>query len=137
MPSASAGVRIGADPLGGASVHYWEAISERLEIDLTVVNPDRRPAVGLHDPGLGRQDPDGLFEPVRDGFVGVPDVRRAGALRIATGNDADADRHGIVTHDAGLMNPNHYLAVAIDYLYRHRGDGPETSESARPWCHRR
>ena len=110
-------MHIGADPLGGASVAYWAAIAERLHLDLTVRQQGRRPAVGVHDAGLGRQDPDGLLVAVRDGLGG-----REGAATydIATGNDADADRHGIVTPDAGLMNPNHYLAVAIDYLYSHR-----------------
>ena len=101
----------------------------------TVVNPSRRPDVGVHDAGLGRQDPDGLLVAVRDGVAG-----RRGATQydIATGNDADADRHGIVTPDAGLMNPNHYLAVAIQYLYSHRPDWPRRRRrSARPWCRRR
>ena len=115
-----AGVRIGADPLGGASVDYWGAIAERHRLDLTVVNPRGRPDLAVHDAGLGRQDPDGLLVAVRDGLAGRADRGRRARYDIATGNDADSDRHGIVTPDAGLMNPNHFLAVAIEYLYSHR-----------------
>ena len=110
-----AGVHIGADPLGGASVDYWAAIAERHRLDLTVVNPARRPDVAVHDPRLGRQDPHGLLVAVRDG---VADRHRRDEFQIATGNDADADRHGIVTPDGGLLNPNHFLAVAIDVPLR-------------------
>ena len=117
----SAGVRIGADPLGGASVAYWGAIAERYGLDLTVRQRDRRPDLAVHDARLGRQDPDGLLVAVRDG---VADRRSATGYDITTGNDADADRHGIVTPDAGLMNPNHYLAVAISYLFGHRDGWP-------------
>ena len=92
-----AGVRIGADPLGGASVAYWGAIAERLRARSDRGQPGRRPAVRVHDAGLGRQDPDGLLVAVRDGLAGV---RRGTASPISTGNDADADRHGIVTADA-------------------------------------
>ncbi|MHC2185264.1 phosphoglucomutase [Rathayibacter agropyri] len=111
-----AGVRIGADPLGGASVHYWQLIAEMYELDLTVVNGEVDPAWGfmtLDWDGKIRMDPS---SPSAMASV----VARAGDFDILTGNDADADRHGIVTPDGGLMNPNHYLAVAIDYLYRHR-----------------
>lgn len=111
-----AGVRIGADPLGGASVHYWQLIAEMYELDLTVVNGEVDPAWGfmtLDWDGKIRMDPS---SPSAMASV----VARAGEYDILTGNDADADRHGIVTPDGGLMNPNHYLAVAIDYLYRHR-----------------
>ncbi|QHC56337.1 phosphoglucomutase (alpha-D-glucose-1,6-bisphosphate-dependent) [Rathayibacter tanaceti] len=111
-----AGVHIGADPLGGASVHYWQLIAEMYELDLTVVNSEVDPAWGfmtLDWDGKIRMDPS---SPSAMASV----VARAGDFDILTGNDADADRHGIVTPDGGLMNPNHYLAVAIDYLYRHR-----------------
>ena len=80
----------------------------------------RRPAVRVHDTRLGRQDPDGLLVAVRDGLA----RGRRGDYQIATGSDADADRHGIVTRDGGLMNPNHYLAVAIGYLYANRPGWP-------------
>jgi len=111
-----AGVHIGADPLGGASVAYWSAISERLGLDLTVLNTTVDPAwpfMTLDWDGKIRMD-------CSSPYVMASVVAKAGNYDIATGNDADSDRHGIVTPDAGLMNPNHYLAVAIDYLYSHR-----------------
>jgi len=115
-----AGIRIGADPLGGASVHYWEAIAERHRLDLTVVNPvvDRTfRFMTLDWDGKIRMD------------CSSPNAMRSlinnrGDYQICTGNDTDSDRHGIITADAGLMNPNHFLAVAISYLYRHRDDWP-------------
>ncbi len=115
-----AGVRIGADPLGGASVDYWAAIAERHNLKLSVVNPlvdaTWRFMTLDHD-GKIRMDcssPDAMASLIanRDHY------------QIATGNDADSDRHGIVTPDAGLMNPNHYLAAAIDYLYTNRPSWP-------------
>jgi phosphoglucomutase len=108
-----AGVRIGADPLGGASVAYWGEIAERHGLDLTVVNPRVDPQwafMTLDWDGKIRMDcssPSAMAS-----LIGAKDD-----YDISTGNDADADRHGIVTPDAGLMNPNHYLAVAIRYLY--------------------
>ena len=120
-----AGVRIGADPLGGASVDYWAAIAERHNLELTVVNPlvdaTWRFMTLDHD-GKIRMDcssPDAMAGLIKT-LIGNPD-----RYQIATGNDADSDRHGIVTPDAGLMNPNHYLAVAIDYLYTHRPSWPD------------
>ncbi len=115
----ASGVRIGADPLGGASVHYWGEIAERHGLDLTVVNPEVDPRFAfmtLDWDGKIRMDCSSpsamasLVEAMAATDGGSP-------FDVATGNDADADRHGIVTPDAGLMNPNHYLAVAIDYLY--------------------
>jgi phosphoglucomutase len=110
------GIRIGADPLGGASVNYWKYIAEHYGLDLTVVNPAVDPRWGFMtldwDEKI-RMDPS---SPSAMASV----VARAGEYDILTGNDADADRHGIVTPDGGLMNPNHYLAVAIRYLYTHR-----------------
>jgi phosphoglucomutase len=112
----AAGVRIGADPLGGASVAYWGAIAERLGLDLTVVNPRTDAQFGfmtLDWDGKIRMDcssPSAMAS-----LVAAKDQ-----YDIATGNDADADRHGVVTPDAGLMNPNHYLSVAIEYLLTHR-----------------
>ena len=116
----AAGVRIGADPLGGASVAYWAAIRDRLGLDVTVVNETVDPRwafMTLDWDGRIRMDPS---SPQAMASL----VARAGDGRfdVLTGNDADADRHGIVTPDAGLMNPNHYLAVAIDHLYRSRPD---------------
>ncbi|BBY21869.1 phosphoglucomutase (alpha-D-glucose-1,6-bisphosphate-dependent) [Mycobacterium stomatepiae] len=115
-----AAVRIGADPLGGASVDYWGAIAERHNLDLTVVNPlvdaTWRFMTLDHD-GKIRMD---CSSP--DAMAGL--IANRDHYQIATGNDADSDRHGIVTPDAGLMNPNHYLAAAIDYLYTHRPAWP-------------
>jgi phosphoglucomutase len=111
-----AGVRIGADPLGGASVDYWAAIAERHRLDLTVVNPLVDPTwrfMTLDWDGKIRMD---CSSPSAMASL----VGRRAEFQVATGNDADADRHGIVTPDAGLMNPNHFLAVAIAYLLSHR-----------------
>jgi len=119
----AAGVRIGADPLGGASVAYWGAIGERYGLDLTVVNPVVDATfrfMTLDWDGKIRMD---CSSP--DAMAAL--IARQHDFTIATGNDTDADRHGIVTPDGGLLNPNHYLAVAIDYLYRHRDDWPGTA----------
>jgi len=108
-----AGIRIGADPLGGAAVDYWGAIAERHRLDMTVVNPLVDPTwrfMTLDWDGKIRMD---CSSP--SAMASLIDKRDQ--FQIATGNDADADRHGIVTPDAGLMNPNHYLSVAIHYLY--------------------
>ncbi|HWD61135.1 MAG TPA: phosphoglucomutase (alpha-D-glucose-1,6-bisphosphate-dependent), partial [Humibacter sp.] len=113
-----AGVRIGADPLGGASAHYWSLIGEKYGLDLTVVNPVIDPQWGfmtLDWDGKIRMDPS---SPSAMASV----LKHKDDFDVLTGNDADADRHGIVTPDGGLMNPNHYLAVAIQYLYTHRPD---------------
>ncbi len=115
-----AGVRIGADPLGGASVAYWGRIAEQHGIDLTVVNPHTDPTwrfMTLDWDGKIRMD-------CSSPYAMASLIEQRDRFRIATGNDADADRHGIVTPDAGLMNPNHYLAVAISYLYAHRDRWP-------------
>src|SRR5262249_17762571 len=116
----AAGIRIGADPLGGASVAYWGAIGERYGPDLTVVNPAGDPPfrfMTLDWDGKIRMDCSSPFA-----MAGL--IARQHDFTVATGNDTDADRHGIVTPDGGLLNPNHYLAVAIDYLYRHRTGWP-------------
>ena len=116
----NAGVRIGADPLGGASVEYWAAIAERHGLDLTVVNPRVDPRwefMTLDWDGKIRMDcssPSAMASLVR---IMAGDGTGSAPYDLATGNDADSDRHGIVTPDAGLMNPNHYLAVAIQYLF--------------------
>src|SRR5688500_14574375 len=112
----SAGIRIGADPLGGASVAYWGEIASRHDLDLTVVNPDVDPTfrfMTLDWDGKIRMDcssPHAMASLIalRDRFD------------IAFGNDTDNDRHGIVTRSRGLLNPNHYLAVAISYLFTNR-----------------
>ncbi len=112
----SAGVRIGADPMGGASVGYWGEIGSRHRLDLTVVNPEVDPTwrfMTLDTDGKIRMD---CSSPNAMASL----IAQRERFDIATGNDADSDRHGIVTPDAGLMNPNHFLAVAIGYLFRHR-----------------
>ncbi|WP_432545717.1 phosphoglucomutase (alpha-D-glucose-1,6-bisphosphate-dependent) [Kineococcus sp. SYSU DK004] len=116
-----AGVRIGADPLGGASVAYWGEVAERHGLDLTVVNPLVDPTwrfMTLDHDGKIRMD---CSSPAAMHSL----IDRRSEFQIATGNDADADRHGIVTPDYGLMNPNHYLAVAIQYLFSHRDGWPQ------------
>src|SRR5690348_1665422 len=116
----AAGVRIGADPLGGASVAYWGEIGDRYGLDLTVVNPVVDATfrfMTLDWDGKIRMD---CSSPSAMASL----IARQHEFSVATGNDTDADRHGIVTPDGGLMNPNHYLAVAIEYLYQHRDGWP-------------
>jgi phosphoglucomutase len=110
---AASGLRIGVDPLGGAAVDYWAAIGERYGLDLTVTNPTVDPTFGfmtLDWDGRIRMDPSSRF--AMAGLVGLRD-----RFDLALGNDADADRHGVVVPGAGLMNPNHVLAAAISYLF--------------------
>jgi phosphoglucomutase len=119
-----AGVRIGADPLGGAAVHYWGEIADRHGLDLTVVNPLVDATwrfMTLDWDGKIRMD---CSSPSAMASL----ISNKDAYDISTGNDADADRHGVVTPDGGLMNPNHYLAVAIRYLYG--GGRPSWPEGA-------
>jgi phosphoglucomutase len=112
----AAGVRIGIDPLGGAALPYWQPVKERYDLDLTVVNPKVDPQFGFmtldHD---GKIRMDCSSPHAMASLVGLKDK-----FSVAFGNDPDADRHGIVTPSAGLLNPNHYLAVAINYLLTHR-----------------
>ncbi|WIE76231.1 phosphoglucomutase (alpha-D-glucose-1,6-bisphosphate-dependent) [Curtobacterium sp. MCSS17_007] len=118
-----AGVKIGADPLGGASLPYWERIRDHYGLDLTVVNPEVDPTwafMTLDWDGKIRMDPSSPS--AMASVLALKDD-----FDVLTGNDADSDRHGIVTPDGGLMNPNHYLAVAIEYLYAHR---PEWRDDA-------
>lgn len=109
-------LKLGADPLGGASVDYWEPIKAKYGLDITVVNTKVDPRFAFmsvdHD---GKIRMDCSSPQAMAGLIGMKD-----AYAIAFGNDPDADRHGIVTPSAGLMNPNHYLAVAIQYLFTHR-----------------
>jgi phosphoglucomutase len=116
-----AGLSLGVDPLGGAAVHYWERIQEVCHLDITVVNPRIDPTFGFmtldHD-GKIRMDCSSPY--AMAGLVQLKD-----RYRVAFGNDPDADRHGIVTPSAGLMNPNHYLAVAIRYLLTNRPGWPK------------
>src|SRR3954469_19333040 len=116
----ASGIRIGADPLGGASVAYWGVIAEKYGLDLTVVNPDVDPTfrfMTLDWDGKIRMD-------CSSPYAMASLIAQKNRFQLATGNDADADRHGIVTPDAGLMNPNHYLSVAINYLFTVRTDWP-------------
>lgn len=126
-----AGIRIGADPLGGAAVAYWQEIADRHSLELTVVNPQVDPRwafMPLDTDGQIRMDCSSphamatLETTMRP--TGSSGSAGEAPYDVATGNDADADRHGIVTPDAGLMNPNHYLAVAIHYLLNNRPDWP-------------
>jgi phosphoglucomutase len=119
MEAISAGlVKIGIDPLGGAAVSYWQAIGERYRLDLTVVNTQIDPTfkfMTLDHDGKIRMDCSSPY--AMASLVNLKDQ-----YQIAMGNDADADRHGIVTPGVGLMNPNHYLSVAIDYLLANRSN---------------
>jgi phosphoglucomutase len=116
----AAGLKLGVDPLGGASLVYWEPIRERYGLDLTVVNPSLDPTFAFmtvdHD-GQLRMD---CSSP--HAMAGL--IRLKDRFQVAFGNDPDSDRHGIVTPSAGLLNPNHFLAVAIRYLFAHRPDWP-------------
>jgi phosphoglucomutase len=111
-----AGLKLGVDPLGGAARSYWEPINTTYKLDITVVNPVIDPTFSFmtvdHD-GVIRMDCSSPYAMAR--LVGLKDK-----YRVAFANDPDSDRHGIVTPSAGLMNPNHYLAVAIQYLLAHR-----------------
>ncbi len=114
----SAGLEIGVDPMGGAAVHYWEPIAERYNLSIDVVNNIVDPAFAFmpldHD-GKVRMDCSSRFAMQRM-------VTKVDGYDIAFGNDPDVDRHGIVTKKDGLMNPNHYLAVAGKYLFEHRSE---------------
>ena len=116
----AAGLTLGVDPLGGAAAPYWEPISAVYHVDITVVNPTIDPTFAFmtvdHD-GRIRMDPSSAYAMARL-------VALKAQYRLACANDADADRHGIVTPSAGLLNPNHYLAVAIRYLLTHRPHWP-------------
>ena len=120
----AAGLKIGVDPLGGAAVAYWSRIAETYGLDIEVVNPAVDPAFAFmtldHD-GKIRMDCSSPY--AMASLVGLKD-----RFAIAFGNDADVDRHGIVTRSVGLMNPNHYLAVAIHYLLCHRPQWPTTAK---------
>ena len=112
----SAGVKIGIDPMGGAGVAYWGPIAERYGLDITVVNEHVDPTFAFM-----RVDKDGKIRmDCSSPYAMAGLVELKDRFDIACGNDTDYDRHGIVTKSVGLMNPNHYLSVAIDYLYQNR-----------------
>ena len=118
------GLHIGADPMGGAAADYWPIIAERLDLNIDVVNAEVDPTwsfMTLDWDGKIRMD---CSSPHAMASL----IANRNRFDIATGNDADADRHGIVTPDAGLMNPNHYLAAAVDYLFTHRPDWPKDAK---------
>ena len=119
----AAGLRLGVDPLGGASLPYWQPIADTYGLDLTIVNTSDDPRFGFmtvdHD-GRIRMDCSSPY--AMAGLIGLKD-----RFDLAFANDPDADRHGIVTPSAGLLNPNHYLAVAIDYLLTHRPHWPASA----------
>ena len=117
------GLRIGADPMGGASVDYWSAIADHYRLDLTVVNPNVD-----YQFGFMTLDWDGKIRMDCSSQYSMASlIENRANFDISTGNDADADRHGIVTADSGLMNPNHFLAVSIDYLYKSRKGWDESA----------
>jgi phosphoglucomutase len=118
---AKAGLKLGTDPLGGAGLGYWDRIAERYGLDIEVVNNKVDQQFGFM-----RRDKDGKIRMDCSSpyaMAGLIDLRER--FDLAFGNDPDFDRHGIVTRKSGLMNPNHYLAVAIEYLYEHRKDWPQ------------
>jgi phosphoglucomutase len=109
-------VSIGADPMGGASVEYWGEIGSRYNLNLTVINPNVDFQFGFINLDWDEKIRMDCSSP----YTMTSLIENKSKFTISTGNDADADRHGIVTSDAGLMNPNHFLAVSIDYLFRNR-----------------
>jgi phosphoglucomutase len=120
---ASAGLKLGVDPMGGAAVAFWEPIAERYGLSIEVVNPLVDPTFGfmpLDKDGKIRMDCSSPY--AMRGLIDLKD-----RFDIAFGNDTDADRHGIVTRAGGLLNPNHFLAVAVWYLFQHRPDWPATA----------
>ena len=120
---AASGLKLGVDPLGGAAVNYWAPIAEHFKLNLEIVNPVVDPAFGfmtLDKDGKIRMDCSSPY--AMQGLIGLKDQ-----FDIAFGNDTDVDRHGIVTRSAGLLNPNHFLAVAIWYLFQNRPDWPSSA----------
>jgi phosphoglucomutase len=126
---AAAGVRLGADPMGGAGVGYWHRIAERWGLALEVVNPQVDPTfafIPVDRDGKVRMDCSSPW--AMAGLIGLRE-----RFDVAFGNDPDFDRHGIVTREGGLMNPNHFLSAAADHLFRNRPGWPDTAGWGRPW----
>jgi phosphoglucomutase len=120
---SKAGLKIGVDPMGGAAVAYWRPIAECYDLNLEITQPDVDPTFRfMHVDRDGKIRMDCSSPYAMAGLIAMKDN-----YRIAFGNDPDVDRHGIVTPSAGLLNPNHYLAVAIDYLFTHRHGWPTTA----------
>ena len=120
---ASAGLKLGVDPMGGSAVHFWEPIAERYGVSIELVNRTVDPTFGfmpLDKDGKIRMDCSSAY--AMQGLISLKDK-----FDIAFGNDPDADRHGIVTREAGLLNPNHYLAAAIWYLFQNRPGWPDNA----------
>ena len=120
---AGAGLRIGVDPMGGAGINYWAPITDRYKLDITIVNQRVDPTFSfmtVDKDGKIRMDCSSPY--AMASLIGLKD-----GYDIAFGNDPDYDRHGIVTGGAGLLNPNHYLAVAINYLFQHRPAWPTSA----------
>lgn len=121
---AGAGLKIGVDPMGGAGINYWEPIADRYKLDLTVVNRRIDPTFGFMT-----VDKDGIIRmDCSSPYAMASLIKLKDDFDIAFGNDPDFDRHGIVTRSHGLLNPNHYLAVAIDYLFKHRPKWPQNAK---------
>jgi phosphoglucomutase len=119
----ASGLKLGVDPLGGASVAYWAAIRDQYKLDLTVTNETVDPQFGFMTvdwDGKIRMDPSSPY--AMAGLVALKD-----RFDVAFANDADADRHGIVTASGGLMNPNHFLSAAVEYLFGHRDFRPDVA----------
>jgi phosphoglucomutase len=124
---ADARVRIGVDPMGGAAIHIWQRVAEEYGIALDVTNPEVDATFAFMPPDWdGRVRMDCSSPHAMAGLLAIRD-----AYDVAFGNDPDADRHGVVTPGAGLLNPNHYLAVAIDYLLQHRPEWPAAAAIGR------
>ena len=118
------GLKLGVDPLGGASLDYWEPIAETYNLNLTNVNPALDPSFQfMHIDADGKIRMDCSSPQAMSGLIALKDD-----FDVAFGCDPDADRHGIVTRSSGLLNPNHYLAVAIEYLFTHRPGWPENAK---------
>lgn len=120
---SSAGLKIGVDPMGGASMGFWDPVAEKYGLDIEIVNREVEPSFcTMHVDKDGKIRMDCSSSYAMTGLINLKD-----RFDIAFGNDPDVDRHGIVTKSGGLLNPNHYLAVAVWYLFRNRAHWPKTA----------